>query len=410
MRSNINEGYSSASGVMAETDADSESRTFRRIRHGTTIVKLEKIKKDKEDGIQIEIPAAFTDATIEVLLNSSDAMLIVADLSSQEILACNEAVERKTNCHFSKLNFLSALFSHETIQNLTSGSSHLKNQTLEGGKGLVNMEVTPIHWSGKTLFLIKIKEQDETISLKEHKETLRTIENITGGIGHDLKNVLGILLGNLSLLECDSIGETREMYQSMIGSTMRGIKLLNRFIRYTSSNKLKLTRIDLFPLVKDISAEYSYWKAAQNIKLKLVMEASEFECDVDKVAISQVIQNLLQNAKDAMPSGGTITIRLGGIQSASFDIDGNTISTPEQYMCISIEDEGVGIEEANRSKIFQPEFTTKYHTEANFGLGLAVVKKIVENHNGHIILESKTGPDSFTKFQILLPKPTDSRQ
>jgi len=119
---------------------------------------------------------------------------------------------------------------------------------------------------------------------------------------------------------------------------------------------------------------------------------------IDVNLMDQVLINLVNNAKDAMPNGGTLTItaeRYHTWHSFSF---AKTLTTPDRFVCITVSDTGHGMDAATMEKIFEPLFTTKAH---GTGLGLAVVKQIVQRHDGFASVESSIG--SGTQFHLLVP-------
>jgi CheY-like chemotaxis protein len=124
-----------------------------------------------------------------------------------------------------------------------------------------------------------------------------------------------------------------------------------------------------------------------------------FPVEVDEDQMKQVIRNMVMNAKEAMPSGGTIVI---SCENVNITPQNKLPLIKEDHVKISIHDEGVGIPEENLSKIFDPYFTTKgMGSQKGVGLGLAICYSIIRNHNGHILVDS--APGKGTTFQIYLP-------
>jgi signal transduction histidine kinase len=126
------------------------------------------------------------------------------------------------------------------------------------------------------------------------------------------------------------------------------------------------------------------------------------EADVDRGKVLQVLTNLMMNGIQAMPDGGTLRIHL---REEHVEQPGDIHSTAGHYVCIEIEDEGVGITPEGIERIFEPFFTTKKEGEGT-GLGLPVCHGIVREHGGWIAVESS--PDVGSRFSVYLPKETDS--
>jgi two-component system cell cycle sensor histidine kinase/response regulator CckA len=124
-----------------------------------------------------------------------------------------------------------------------------------------------------------------------------------------------------------------------------------------------------------------------------------FPVEVDEDQIKQVIRNMVMNAKEAMPSGGTIVI---SCENVNVTPQNKLPLIKEDHVKITIHDEGAGIPEENMSKIFDPYFTTKgMGSQKGIGLGLAICYSIIRNHNGYILVDS--APGKGTTFQIYLP-------
>ena len=135
--------------------------------------------------------------------------------------------------------------------------------------------------------------------------------------------------------------------------------------------------------------------AGQGSEVQYNIDPDLWSAEVDEGQIRQVLQNIIQNAVEAMPDGGTIDVQAG---NAIVEASDRLPIKEGRYVKISIRDHGPGISEEHLSKIFDPYFTTK---ESRRGLGLAVNYAIIRNHEGLIRVESRKG--HFSAFHILLP-------
>lgn len=380
---------------------------YRRIRKGTTVTDLDEVKKS---GIPDNTPEGFTDSTIETLLNASKEMFIVIGRPSLEILAVNKAVEKKLNASYVDLNSMYPLFFQDTLISIAAGNSELKNQVMTSESGedhFVDIETTPIYWHGQDALLIKVIEKDEKISKEDHESTVKSIGLMAAGIAHDVKNVLSVLLGNLSMMEADSIDEAGEYdVNGMMSSVYRAVSILDTYMRFNTNAELVLEKNDLYKFVQKEIQDSFKWQSEYGIELRFIETAKPCECNFDVVAMSQILLNLLQNSKDAMPAGGTITIAVRNYSLKDISQTKWENEIKQDSVCIYFEDDGTGISQENLNDIFKPEFSTKRQTLNRYGLGLAVVKGQVEKHGGKIFVESKTGDNSCTRFYIFLPKAT----
>jgi len=396
---------------IVETDTLVPRPKPRRIRRGDTVKQLSEVRKQKEAGENInQEPEGFTEETIETILNASTDMILVVQRSSMEILAVNKAVEAKLDASYVDLNSLYPLFSQGTLLGIAAKNSTMQNQILTTTTGddlFVDIETSSIVWCGQDALLLKVTEKDEEIAAKNSEAAIKVIEQLAAGIAHDVNNVFSVLLANLSLMEMDEAEDDKGKdydIKEMIAATDRGTTLLKRFMRLTARIDLDLEKRDMYQFVHEMTNPLRCWQTKNDIEFRFVEAQGPCVCSFDVVQMSQVIQNLMKNSKDAMPAGGTITIAVRNI-----DLE-NTHTTPwkdalnQDSVCIYVEDDGTGIPQENLDDVFNPDFSTKRKTLNGYGLGLAVSKKIVENHGGRIFVESKTGEGSFTRFYIFLPK------
>ncbi len=127
-----------------------------------------------------------------------------------------------------------------------------------------------------------------------------------------------------------------------------------------------------------------------------------WKVEIDEGQMSQAVYNMILNAREAMPSGGIVSITVENIDAGSVGAPAEFPVKTGRYIRISIHDEGVGIDEAHKDKIFDPYFSTKNKgVQKGMGLGLAIAHSIINKHEGYIVVESRMG--SGTTFQIYLP-------
>jgi CheY-like chemotaxis protein len=172
----------------------------------------------------------------------------------------------------------------------------------------------------------------------------------------------------------------------------RAKDLTTQLLTFSQDGDLEKTDITLDQIVRDTAL---FHLAGSNIKISLEKPESLWQVNADKSQISQVISNLVLNARQAMPNGGTLSIRMENTvisenDYSSFELD--------RYVKLTIADQGIGIPEKYFEKIFDPYFTTK---QEGSGLGLAVVHSIILSHHGYIYVNSR--PGEGTTFVIYLP-------
>ncbi len=225
-------------------------------------------------------------------------------------------------------------------------------------------------------------------------EKLESIGVLAGGIAHDFNNILTAILGNISLAKMDTIPDS-DINTRLIDAekaSERAQYLTRQLLTFSKGGAPIKKTISIRNLIKE-SARFALH--GSNVKGLYDIPNDLSAVDADAGQISQVINNLIINANQAMPDGGTITI---SAKNVDIKQPNPTPLKEDQYVKIAISDEGTGIPEVHLSRIFDPYFTTK---QKGSGLGLATTYSIIKNHDGHIEVESKQGEG--TTFTIHLP-------
>ena len=243
-----------------------------------------------------------------------------------------------------------------------------------------------------------------SIDMTEHKRLeeeltktrkLESIGILAGGIAHDFNNLLTAILGNISLAMLDLNEEDQKLMSSLKNAekaSMQARELSQQLLTFSRGGAPIKKTTSVKDLIYD-SANFSM--KGSNVKCNFQFDQNLFSVDIDKGQISQVINNLVINAQQAMTKGGTINITC---RNTTIELGSPVKIKPGKYIHISIADEGVGISQDNLTKIFDPYFTTK--TKGS-GLGLATSYSIIKKHDGYIKVESTKNVG--TTFNIYLP-------
>jgi signal transduction histidine kinase len=228
------------------------------------------------------------------------------------------------------------------------------------------------------------------------QERYAELAELAGGFIHEIKNHLGTLGLNLQLLaedfqEPQTQRERRalERVQRLQGECERLVDLANDFLRFARLEDLELTPTRLDGVVEEIVDFFSPSARAANIDIKSYVPADLPPVALHRDLFKQALLNLLLNAQQAMPTGGTITLQG---------------SAEPPGVCLSLIDTGKGMTPEVLAKAFRPFFSTR---AGGTGLGLATTRKIVEAHGGTIEVQSEVGRG--TKFTIRLPTAAGQR-
>jgi PAS domain S-box-containing protein len=225
-------------------------------------------------------------------------------------------------------------------------------------------------------------------------EKLESVGILAGGIAHDFNNILTVVLGNLSMAKMD-VAPNSEVLRSLSQAekaAMRAKGLTQQLLAFSKGG----APIKKSASIRELLIEWSSFALkGSNVKCEFSIQESLWHAEIDEGQIGQVIHNLIINADQAMPDGGTVRVSAENFVVGSGDglpIDG------KRYVKISVTDEGVGVAPEHLTKIFDPYFTTK---RQGTGLGLATSYTIIKRHDGHIKVDSQSGLG--TTFTMYLP-------
>ena len=239
---------------------------------------------------------------------------------------------------------------------------------------------------------LRLEEQ-----LRQSEKT-QAIGSLAGGIAHDFNNILLVIRGHSALLLQDLRGErVRESVQQIDRAAERAAEFTQQLLAFSRQQVLRPQVTNLNALVEE-TLRLVGRMLDDNIEIELQLEPDLYSTFIDRGQLIQAILNLIINARDAMPDGGTLTIR-----TANADLDETYAGThedvtPGPYVLLQLTDCGTGIDAADQSRIFDPFFTTKEH---GTGLGLASVFGLVKQSRGHIWLYSESGIG--TTFKLYFP-------
>lgn len=375
------------------------------------IVEISSIHRDITEGIQYEEALTKERELLMVTLNSLTEGVIATD-SQDRIFLINEAasnltgysqaesinqpidqilyiIDDKTSEPLTRITSLSASPNQRMSQNLILVTRNLSEV-------LVSIHSSPIKAStniiGAVIVLQDISEKQKIEQELNKTDKLESLGILAGGIAHDFNNILAAILSNIQLAQMKySRNEDIKKYlQDSIESTYRASELTRQLLTFSRGGAPVKKAASLAELIRD-TAEFAL--RGSNVKAFCKIPESLWPVEVDTGQISQVIYNLVINAKQAMPRGGTVRISAENINNRAV----NRMSTGN-YIKIAVKDQGVGIPKENLSKIFDPFFTTK---KEGSGLGLSTSYSIIKRHDGYLEVESEMGLG--TTFWIYLP-------
>jgi CheY-like chemotaxis protein len=224
---------------------------------------------------------------------------------------------------------------------------------------------------------------------------------MAGGMCHDFNTLLTAILGYGELLLIDpSLGDSeRRKVEAIVGSAVQARSITQQILTLSRRHSHTETVVNLSGLITDLETFLRRLAGSKtDLMTDLRWDVGGVKADVTQ--LTQVIMNLVANARDAMPNGGKLTLRTSAMELEPTSTEFPNASAG-QYVALDVSDSGCGMDELTKARIFEPFFTTKPEGKGT-GLGLAMVYEIVARMGGHIRVLSR--PSEGTTFELLLPR------
>ncbi|HTP77826.1 MAG TPA: ATP-binding protein [Rhizomicrobium sp.] len=261
---------------------------------------------------------------------------------------------------------------------------------------------SPISGGRVIVYLVDVSEQKALETKFAQSQKMQAVGQLAGGVAHDFNNLLTVIIGNSEFLLMrhqagdPSFKEINEIHQN----ALRAATLVGQLLAFSRKQTMQPRVL----AVRDVVGELALMLRRllrEGVDLKLEHGADVWPVHADEAQLSNAIINLVVNARDAMPKGGTVTIRTANEVVTTPSALGTAIMPAGEYVRIDVADTGVGIPKEHLGKIFDPFFTTKPVGQGT-GLGLATVYGIVKQSGGFITVDSEIGKG--TTFRIFLPR------
>ena len=234
---------------------------------------------------------------------------------------------------------------------------------------------------------------DDASLAAEHQRTIAELAELAGGLAHELRNPLSTMMINLKLL-AETLRDSSAHVEDVRRRALLKVDVLRReaerlqclfdeFLNLTGPCRLQREPVDLNAIVTRLVNFFEPLATSAGIVLEVVGTDGPLRCVVDEKLLSQALLNVVVNAQEAMPEGGSLRI---------------TVEQDGHEAVIAVSDTGVGIAEEDRERLLRPFFSTK---AGGTGLGLSVTRRLIREHGGTLDFESKLGEG--TTFRIRLP-------
>jgi len=286
------------------------------------------------------------------------------------------------------------------------------NGTLQGDRRwiAVSTEIAGGHehdWGRVIVTTVDITERrranEERLALRERlheAEKLEAIGRLAGGVAHDFNNILSAVLGfaELTLLEVAPGTPAHDAQLRIIEAARRARDLVRQILTVGRRDRPQVQRVDVATLVAEALGLVRAGIPA-TVALESHIDPDAGVCLLDPSQLHQIVLNLCSNARDAVGDRGRVEVSVEGV-SVGRELPA---LSPGRYVRLRVRDDGVGMDDATRARLFEPYMTTKGGSGGH-GLGLAVVRGIVTATGGAIIVDSK--PHGGTTFEVYLPRVT----
>lgn len=304
-----------------------------------------------------------------------------------EVFPIKHLNQQSTSCYFP--NSVSEIDSRRVELLSLSGVNHVLSENRSA----------ILDCNGKTLgYVIVFRDITEREILEEELFKAKKLESVSllaSGLAHDFNNLLTGIITNLFMAKTAlSINsETYNLITNAEKAAFRASSLTKQLLSFARDSTTPNREVS--SLKELIEESVGFYLSGSKCDYRLNLDEQLYMVEIDRGQIDQVLNNIIVNADQSMPHGGTITVRA---QNVELQKNANIPLKPGKYVCISVSDDGTGIPHENIHRIFDPYFTTR---QQGNGLGLSSAYSIVLKHNGYITVQSELNKGST--FNIYLP-------
>lgn len=250
----------------------------------------------------------------------------------------------------------------------------------------------------------ELKKKNLEVQLYQAQK-MEAVGQFAGGIAHDFSNVLSAIMGfaEIMVMKMEDGNPFLHYVRQILASAERAADLTHGLLAFSRKQGLNIRPFDVRGIVDGVKKMLRRL-IPEDIDLRIATDSTEMTVMADKGQIEQVLMNLVTNARDAMPQGGSLII---GVESFFMDetfYNEHGFGIPGMYARISVEDTGRGMDETTRERVFEPFFTTKAPGKGT-GLGLSIIYGIVKQHKGFITVDSSPGQGTIINVYFPLVDP-----
>jgi PAS domain S-box-containing protein len=294
----------------------------------------------------------------------------------------------------------------------TSVQLTLRGYRKDGGVVQVEVFCSLAEFGGRPAVLATAIDISDRVKLEDQlrqAQKMEAVGRLAGGIAHDFNNLLTAIRGNAELMS-HRVKKDPAMaaeVDEILHAADRAASLTRQLLAFSRKQVLQPVRLDINDIIAAVS-RMARRLIGTGVQLQLNLATTVAPIVADPAQIEQVLLNLIVNARDAMPSGGMITVETANVrlQAESPEMSQAGLA-PGAFVMLAVSDTGIGMDQATQTRIFEPFFTTK-ETGRGTGLGLSTVYGIIRQTGGAISVDSERGQGA--SFRVYLPAATGEAQ
>jgi two-component system, cell cycle sensor histidine kinase and response regulator CckA len=338
---------------------------------------------------------------IKLLIAPTTGLIVDANLPAVEFYGWPLEVLR--TMRITDINTLSPEEVRREMENACTGRRRyfrFRHRIASGEVRHVEVHSGPVSVGDEQLLLSIIHDVTERDALEQQlraSQRLEAVGRLAGGIAHEFNNLLTVVLASSEMMvrKAASDSPVRPYVDDLSHAARRAAELTRELLAFSRRQVMQPQALDLNDIVSDMGGLLQRTLGSK-VDIELDLADEDLEARVDPRQLEHVLMNLVLNARDAMPSGGTVTITTRATAVHAADA---TIVPPGRWATISVRDDGEGMDAETQARIFEPFFTTR--SDGGTGLGLATVYGIVTQSGGHLTVEST--PGEGTELTAYLP-------
>ncbi|SDZ79702.1 PAS domain S-box-containing protein [Desulfuromusa kysingii] len=395
-------------GTMVPAEIQSKNVKNERGHYRVTAVRdisqRKQIERKYEILVQgVSMGIALADAETGVIVECNDALMKMLKRERRELIGQTQSILHPNQTMSGDLT--AAFVQHrDTVPQYATRNQLL---TKDGKRIEVEIRAHTIEYDGRKMMLGLFHDVTEQLKLEEQlrqKYKMEAIGVMAGGIAHNFNNSLAIILGNLEMAQrkFSQPEKVRNFIENAKIATLRSRDLVTQIMTYSRKGISKKDKAPLTLVTNEIQKLIgSTLPTTINFNIVTSSKASEYRVNVDPSRIHEALLNLCNNAVQAMDEKGDLTITVQDVPLRQQDIPAQYPNChPGDYIKLSVQDTGCGMEQETISRIFDPFFTTK-EVDKGTGMGLASVQGIMDQHHGLIKVRSTPGHGST--FELYFP-------